>query len=396
MTARRRRLAALVSAVALVGCTQNVRTASFRQVSPPARPEVGLGPLHVVWSKPLVPEMYGAYVPVEHASAALDPTRNRVYVGSSEGILLALTSSGNRVWAYDADARISAAPALDADRGELYVATDGGGIHALTTGKPEQRWVHALREPIGQTPVLAPDAVYVVTDAGTVLALSRANGELLWRYRRDLPEGLGVTGHAGLRQVDGMLVTGFTDGSVVALDAADGRVVWERDLTLDVDLPREGAPRFVDVDTTPVLDGESLYVASFAAGLYALTPSNGSIQWREPDMVGVTSLVLQNDQLLLSSAERGLVHMAMPERSVVWERPFLRGAPSEARVVDGIVYVGESEGAFLALDLATGSELARLEFGTGFSAPAAVEQGLGFVLGNGATLFGFSMGTPVR
>jgi hypothetical protein len=67
-----------------------------------------------------------------------------------------------------------------------------------------------------------------------------------------------------------------------------------------------------------------------------------------------------------------------------------RGAPGRPQIAGQVVFVGETEGAFLALSLANGKEIARLEFGHGFTAPAVTGRGRGFVVSNGGTLFAFN------
>ena len=76
--------------------------------------------------------------------------------------------------------------------------------------------------------------------------------------------------------------------------------------------------------------------------------------------------------------------------AIIWNHPVKRGAPSESAVAEGLVFVGESEGGFLALSSRTGEETARIESGHGFSAAASVKDGRGFLISNGGTLFAFS------
>jgi len=80
----------------------------------------------------------------------------------------------------------------------------------------------------------------------------------------------------------------------------------------------------------------------------------------------------------------------LEQRRVRWRREFERGALGRPRIASRTVFVGESEGAFMALRLENGEEVSRLEYGNGFTAPATVARGRGFVVSNGGTLFAFS------
>lgn len=346
--------------------------------------------MRVRWTEMLSSYHAGPYLPVEQSVATLDEEHGRIYVGASSGDLWCLTLEGGFLYRYAADASIHTRAALDTDADELYVGTEDGTIHALRATNGAKRWSAEAGGPVAHAPLLIHDAVYVVTSTDDVVALSRKDGELLWRFQRNPPAGFAVTGHAGLLHSQGRLVTGFTDGTVVALDPGDGRVIWERDTSLDVDPPGGGAPRFTDVDTTPIQIGEWIYVASFTGGLYALDPSNGAVQWRNAALTGIASMTWSGRDLVLASAHHGIVAFDPAAQRVRWRRPVQRGAPGTPSVADGVVMVGESEGAFLLLSLRDGHELARLESAFGFSAAASVHGRRGFVLSNGGMFFAFA------
>ena len=82
-----------------------------------------------------------------------------------------------------------------------------------------------------QAPPIVHDGVmFVTTPESQVLALDARSGNLLWRYRRQLPDDI-VRGHRTNRGVglygDLVFVTA-QDAVVVALDARTGEVVWEQ------------------------------------------------------------------------------------------------------------------------------------------------------------------------
>jgi outer membrane protein assembly factor BamB len=130
--------------------------------------------------------------------------------------------------------------------------------------------------------------------------------------------------------------------------------------------------------------GGTLYVASFTAGLYALNPVNGSVEWRDAAFQAVTGLAAAGRMLVISSARRGISLMDLRTREVKWEKSPERGAPTAPIVTEtGTVIYGESQGSLLALSLSDGREIARAEGGAGFSATPSVEGELGGALSNG-------------
>ena len=377
---------------ATTACGPGIIGGGFEWVDGHSGQSVSTRAPHIRWRQQITHDYEGAYVPVERAAAALDPARDRLYVGSSSGELWAMTAAGTRIYTYDAGGGIAAQPALDAVRDELFLATEDGVVHLLTASTGALRWRAEVGGAVSQPPLLTDDAVYVVTDNDIVSALDRGEGEVLWRYRRDAPEGFYVSQHAGLTLAEGRLLTGFTAGVVASLDPSDGSLQWERDTSLELEPGPDGTARFADVDTTPVVVDDLVYIASFAGGMYALELESGTVRWRDEELTGIIGITPASDRLLvLSSGDLGVLLIDRNDHEVVWRKRLPRGAPGEAIVAQDLVIFGESQGGFVTLALQNGRELGRVEAGHGFTARASIADGRGFILSNGGTLFAFAL-----
>ena len=346
-----------------------------------ARP--GEGGFSVRWSRQLTDRAESRHLPVELSAAAFDPRRKRIYVGTTEGNMFAFDLDGRRRFFYDAGAQIESQPAVDLRTGEFYFPTVDGTVHAVMPNGTA-KWRTKLIGSVRSTPVLAPDAVYVVSELDEVTALARDDGRILWSYAKNPVDEITIGGHAGLLLEDGRLFTGFTDGAVTALSPADGRVQWQIETALDVQRRPGNVPQFLDVDTTPVLLRGTLYVASFTAGLYALDPMSGTVIWRDATFQGVTGVAAAGRMLVVSSARRGISLLDLRSRLVVWEKAPERGAPTAPVVTKtGTVLYGETQGSLLSLSLSDGREIARAEGGHGFSATPSVRGQFGGAVSNG-------------
>jgi outer membrane protein assembly factor BamB len=387
----------LACALGLAGCTGSPFSAprSFSMEGRRIHRETGPGILRVRFTKTLVEAHEGGYVPVETAGAALDARRDRIYQGSTKGVLHVFDARGSRLARYDAGEGIEAAPAIDVARNELFLPVVDGTVHALDASTLTLRWKESIGFAVRIPPVLTDDAVYLVTETDQVIALAREDGAALWTYRRPPGEQFSVAGQAGLVLVDGRIYTGFSDGTVVALDASDGAVVWEVDTSSDIGEVESNRPSFGDVDTTPVVTDDLVYVASYAAGLYALSRTNGSVEWRDEARKGVVEIADAGRWLVLLSATDGIAAIDRSTREQKWHRPAERGAPTSARILpgSGLLLYGESRGPFLAVTVHEGREVARLESGHGFSAEPSVLGELGAVLSNSGNLFVFRVPT---
>lgn len=391
---------ALAAGVLLAGCGRIQADASSTWVTADReRALVGSAFLGVVWMDRLVPQDEGPYVPVEHASPALDPARDRVYVGTTSGWLYALTSGGRRLYRFNAGGSIESTPVYDPATQELFFGTEQGTLHALEAPRGIRRWTAELRGPVRTSPVASEDAVYVVTHDDEVFAVGRDDGEILWEYGRDTPgDGFAIADHAGVTLAGRSVLTAFTDGTVVSLDAATGTVEWVRDTSTEVVLDAgDRRTVFFDVDTTPVVVDDTVYVASFSGGLFALELGNGGVRWRDAARTGVVSIAAGPEgTLLLASAGEGVVRYDPDAQEPIWRRPLERGTPSDLTIEGSWVLSGSARGSFVARRLSDGVEVARFEGSAGFSAPAAVRGGLGFVLSNDGALYCFRVGPPPR
>jgi outer membrane protein assembly factor BamB len=283
---------------------------------------------------------------------------------------------------YDAGAQIEGKAAVDARTGELYFPSVDGQVHAITV-EGELKWKTKLIGTIRTQPVIAPDAVYVVGENDIITALARDDGRILWTYDKEPVEEITIAGHAGMLLEDGRLYAAFTDGAVAALNPSDGRLYWEVETSVDVELRPGNVPQFL-VDTTPVMLRGTLYVASFTAGLYALNARSGTVEWRDAEFQGVTGLAAAGRMLVISSARQGVSLLDLRTRQVQWEKAPERGAPTAPIVTEqGTVIYGETQGSLLALSLSDGREIARAEGGAGFSATPAVEGAFGGAISNG-------------
>jgi len=346
-----------------------------------ARP--GEGGFNVRWSKQLTDRSEARYLPLELSSAEFDGKRQRVYIGTTEGNLFAFAMNGQRLFFYEAGAQIESKAAVDGRTGEVYIPSVDGRVHAVTVDG-ELKWKTKLIGTIRTQPVLSHDAVYIVAENDTVTALARDDGRILWTYDKEPVEEITIAGHAGLLLEGGRLYAGFTDGAVAAINPGDGRLFWEVETSVDIELRPGNVPQFLDVDTTPVLLRGMLYIASFTAGLYALDAASGTVQWRDAEFQGVTGIAAAGRMLVISSARRGVSLLDLRTRKVQWEKAPERGAPTPPIVTDkGTVIYGETQGSLLALSLSDGREIARAEGGAGFSATPSAKGSFGGAISNG-------------
>ena len=78
-------------------------------------------------------------------------------------------------------------------------------------------------------PIVNNGVMFVSTPYSQVIALDAATGDLLWRYKRRLPEGFTALHNTsrGVALYGNKVFLPALDATLVALDAKTGKVVWE-------------------------------------------------------------------------------------------------------------------------------------------------------------------------
>ncbi|MBN7796777.1 PQQ-dependent dehydrogenase, methanol/ethanol family [Parahaliea mediterranea] len=133
------------------------------------------------------------------------------------------------------------------------------------------------------TPLVIDGVIYTTGSWSMVFAHDAKTGELLWFHDPEVPRDWAVhlccdVVNRGVAYREGRLYFGTLDGRLLALDAADGKKVWEVQTT-DRDRPYSitGAPRIVDDKVIIGNGGSELgvrgYVSAYAAG-------SGELVWR--------------------------------------------------------------------------------------------------------------------
>src|SRR5437867_8937458 len=79
------------------------------------------------------------------------------------------------------------------------------------------------------TPIVYRGVMYVMAPGASIQALDATNGDLIWQYERNYPQGVAARAarSKSLGIYEDMLYFGAPDGFLVALDAQTGKLRWE-------------------------------------------------------------------------------------------------------------------------------------------------------------------------
>jgi alcohol dehydrogenase (cytochrome c) len=146
------------------------------------------------------------------------------------------------------------------------------------------RWIKQfdIKDPnIEATPLVINGVIFMVPEAGHVLALNEKTGDVIWAYKRPIPPDLPLAYervNRGLGVYGSTLYLGTLDGYLVAINANDGKVIWQ---TL-VASPSGGysitaAPLVVNRSVIVGISGGEFRIRGFLA---AYDAASGQKQWK--------------------------------------------------------------------------------------------------------------------
>jgi outer membrane protein assembly factor BamB len=173
-------------------------------------------------------------------------------------------SSGSLVWSQRVGVVVRSAVAVAHDA--VFVGADDLLAFDALSGKP--LWAAGLAAlGISSPPVVFEDYVLVGADDGSVVAVDRTTGSLLWTAMTTY----GTGGVPGAPAVDGKLVyVGSTDGYLYAFELATGTQVWATYLA-------GGAGRWIW--SSPAYANGVVYVASGGLSVDAVDAQSGKQLW---------------------------------------------------------------------------------------------------------------------
>ncbi len=378
------RAAAMACAAAsLVGCAHGGEGLDLRRVTVPGDGEAAPTPrLEVVWRNALVPYEPFVWKPLQFSQPQVSPEGDLLVVGTSRGDVVAVdTFDGQVAWTAHTGARVDAQPVFAGDL--VLVGNDDGAMVALGRKDGAERWRHDTRAEIDGGVTVAEGRALFMNSADEVYALDAATGKYLWSYGRQMPDYFTLSNASQPQVRDGVVVAGFADGFMVALQLESGDEIWESDL-------RNGQTNFTDVDGKPALVGDWVYGASHAGGLFGLDAATGQKRWRV-EVTGSSTVLVVGDTLYATTAGRYVMAVDRLTGQILWQFRHRENTPTTPTILAQYLFYGGSDAGLYVVDRLSGYPLVHFDPDVGFNSSMVFHGSHAFAFSNGGTLYGFEV-----
>lgn len=188
-----------------------------------------------------------------------------IYAGNDDFFLYCLTPSGKIRWVFRTDLFIWATVAF-AEPDIVYASSFDGSVYAIRRSTGKLLWKKDVRGPLIASPAIADGVVFQATLGGRVVAMHGKTGHILW--------GMQNPSHvyaSPLVTPDGKVIVASSTGDIIAYNKDTGEKVW-------------GWREFAVVRSSLVAavednDAYTIYGGNGKGEVFALTP-DGALQWR--------------------------------------------------------------------------------------------------------------------
>ncbi len=162
------------------------------------------------------------------SSAAIDKETGMIYFGSYDGYFYGLDSkSGELKFKFEAEDIVDSSPVIYKD--SVILAAWNNNIYCLDKKSGDPKWYYVMKsseqnDHRQSSPVIKDGILYIGGYDGTLYALNADDGKVVWRFKTN-----GAIRSSGVIHGD-TIIFGSADGMLYAVNLADGRGKWFIDL----------------------------------------------------------------------------------------------------------------------------------------------------------------------
>ncbi len=351
----------LTAALLLSSCKKEVKRTKWETYQEPVKPvELPVGLSSKVFNK-----LWSINVGsgATDGFALLRPAQvgSSILAASRDGDVVRVDSAnGKTIWRTRLKSEIFSGVA--ADETTVVVTFDNSDVTALDYSSGEILWTHTLGKQVSAPPAVGKGRVVVRAVDGTVNGLDSSTGEQVWSFQRPT-QGLSVHGDPAPVISGDAILTGFSNGKLVVSNLINGRVFWEKALSI----PRGSneIDRLNDIDTLPMVAINTVYSATYQGDVVAMRLQNSNELWRTRMS---TRLPMSRDQdtIFVTTALGSVAAIDAVDGKILWQQDALQGyGVSMPAVLSDQVLVGDSKGSLYLLNRQDGSISAKQAVGNG-------------------------------
>lgn len=326
----------------------------------------------------------GKYYTMLHP--ALD--RDMIFAASANGDVVAVNrATGKVAWRVGTDELISGG--VGAGSGLVLFGTREAEVFALDQFSGREIWRAKVSSEVLSAPATNGTIVVTQTVDGKLIALDAVTGKQNWIYESTIP-ALTLRGSSSPVIAGNVVISGFANGMVAAINASNGFLLWEERVA--VPQGRYDIERVIDIDGELLLVGNTVFASSYQGNLMGFDVQSGRIVWgTEASSYHGIAQGFGNTYYVDDKSQ--IVALRNNSEDVVWENKGLRLRKITApRTLGNYVAVADFEGYLHLLSQIDGHFVARTRVDSkGVRGGLVADNDTLYVLGNSGRLTAYSI-----
>ncbi len=325
----------------------------------------------------------------QHVALAPALFYDKIVAADREGEVCAYRlEDGEEIWSVETGLLLSGGPG--AGENSVIIGSSNGEVIALSAEDGSELWRVQVSSEVLSVPQIANGIAVIRTVDGRIAGLDEQDGKQIWFYDRAVP-ALSLRGTSSPVIRGDMVIDGYASGKLVGLRLSDGRVGWET--SISIPSGRTELDRIVDIDADPVIVDDVIYVASYHAGVTAMSLSTGEMLWNRQEISSFSGMDAGWRYLFVTDEKSNVWALGLDNGAVVWKMSALENRHLTAPVVhDDYFVVGDYEGYLHWFSQDDGREVARIKIDSdGIVAKPVVESDILYVYGKGGDLAAISI-----
>ncbi len=310
-------------------------------------------------------------------------TNSRVYLSDAEGRVEAWQrKDGKQLWSVNLKESISGG--VNGGEGIVAIGTENGEVIALSEDDGEERWRVKVPSEVMSLSEAKYGVIVTRTNDSKVHAIDLATGAISWSAGRGTPP-LTLRGASQPKVVGEIVLVGFDDGKLMAINLRDGETVWE--VPVSTPKGRSELERMSDVDGEFVyLDG-IVFAASFNGRVVAIDFDTGKTLWTK-ELSSYAGLSADRERIYVSDADDSIWGLDISTGATLWRQDKLLYRELTApQVMGDYIVVGDFKGYLHWLSKDDGKIVGRDDVASDrIEVAPTVIEGRAYVLANNGSL----------
>lgn len=268
-------LVCALSAVALVGCGKGIKAESKKptKLIKISAPVAVLSPVFSASLDQGRSMMKGSRASKKDVVDLQVAQTGEGLIAASRGGIVALLNGKQTVWSVDLKEAITSGVASNQSGSVAIVGTRSGKVVAINAQTGAIVWEKALPTSSPTPALITNNRVLLSGNNGTLYGLDLQTGTATWQFSTQNID-VSVRGAAKPLHLDEQTALfGTADGRIHAINPVSGTPLWTRRVGMATG--GSAVERMSDVDGTPLVVGQHLYVTSFSGQLAAFDMSTG-------------------------------------------------------------------------------------------------------------------------